>query len=98
MTPACDCSPLTVQKAHTPVSWSLSAAEDPGFHAEVFVAMVVDLETTRGAGKSPDSSFTAKHLNFPWSPCTRVLTHYQPGFFSMPGRHSIISVRLLGNT
>lgn len=64
MTPACDCSPLTLQKAHTPVFWSLSAAEDPGFHAEVFAVMVVDKETMKGAGIRPESLFTAKHLNF----------------------------------
>lgn len=64
MTPACDCSPLTLQKAHTPFFWSLSAAEDPGFHAEVFAVMVVDKETMKGAGIRSESLFTAKHLNF----------------------------------
>lgn len=64
MTSACDCSPLTLQKALTPVSWSLSAAEDPGFQAAVFAVMAVDKETMKGAGIRPESLFTAKHLNF----------------------------------
>lgn len=64
MTPARDCSPLILQRALAPVSWSLSAAEDPGFQAVVFAVMAVDKETMKGAGIRPESLFTAKHLNF----------------------------------